>query len=493
MDLVTAPSPVPRTPAARIGTEPVPESPVGRMESLVDPGTLRVRGGEECGVITGSGRVDGGRVHVFASDPARQGGALGTAECATIVGTITRAVRDRSPVVGLWHSGGARLQEDPVCLHAVGSVFAAMVAASGRVPQLSVVLGPAAGGAAYGPALSDIIIMGPAGRIFVTGPEVVRAATGQDIDADGLGGPLMHSRRSGVAHLVTDSDSAAITATRRLAALLATGTGPARGRQDVADVLPDDPGIAAVLPESPRRAYDVHPLLERLVDEPDGTGTQTVRLTELHASWARNMVTAFGRLAGRPVGVVANNPLHRCGCLDAVSGDKAARFVRLCDALAVPILVVVDVPGYLPGTAQEWDGVVRRGAKLLHAFAEAQVPRVTVITRKAFGGAFVAMNSRALGATAAFAWPGATVGVMDPRAAVGVIHRRRLREVPPSERRAVLEELAVVHQRQTGGVQGAVRAGLLDAVVDPPATRRVVAGVLAGEPCRQGRHRNIPL
>src|SRR4051794_31311334 len=245
MDLVTASSPVRSAPAARTTTHPAPESPVGRMESLVDPGTLRVRGAEECGVVSGTGRIDGGRVHVFASDPARQGGALGTAECANIVGTIDLAVRDRVPVVGLWHSGGARLQEDPVCLHAVGSVFAAMVAASGRVPQLSVVLGPAAGGAAYGAALTDVVVMGPEGRLFVTGPDVVRAATGEDVDAATLGGPRVQGSRGGGAHVVRRSDGEAIAVPRRLAALLAAAS---TDRRPPAPALSDDPDLAAVLP-----------------------------------------------------------------------------------------------------------------------------------------------------------------------------------------------------------------------------------------------------
>ena len=260
------------------------------------------------------------------------------------------------------------------------------------------------------------MILSDRGRIFVTGPDVVRSVTGEDVDMERLGGPEPHSRRSGVVHLVTESDSEALSKARELALLLGR-PGPddttAEPRQDV--------DLAALLPESARRAYDVHPLITGLLDEPG---------IELHPRWAPNVVTTLGRLAGRTVGVIANNPLRLGGCLDATSAEKAARFVRMCDAFGVPLVVVVDVPGYLPGVGQEWDGVVRRGAKLLHAFAEATVPRVTLVTRKAYGGAYIAMNSRALGATRVFAWPGAEVAVMGAVAAVRILHRRALADVP---------------------------------------------------------------
>ena len=289
-----------------------------------------------------------------------------------------------------------------------------MTRASGKVPQVSVVLGAAAGGAAYGPALTDVVILSDHGRIFVTGPDVVRSVTGEDVDMARLGGPEPHSRRSGVVHVVTSSDDEALARARELALLFGQqGTvelGMIQGH--TTQKAPPQLGsadregaysLASILPDSPRRAYDVKPLVAGLLDRP---GQPRI---ELHPRWAPNVVITLGRLAGRTVGVIANNPLRLGGCLDAASAEKAARFVRMCDAFGVPLVVVVDVPGYLPGVRQEWDGVVRRGAKLLHAFAEATVPRVTLVTRKAYGGAYIAMNSRALGATKVFAWPGAEI------------------------------------------------------------------------------------
>jgi acetyl-CoA/propionyl-CoA carboxylase carboxyl transferase subunit len=381
-------------------------------------------------------------------------------------------------VVGLWHCGGVRLDEGVVALDGVGQVFAAMVRASGRVPQISVVLGPAAGGAAYGPALTDIVVMSAAGRIFVTGPEVVRSVTGQQVDVERLGGPQPHGRRSGVVHVTTRDEAEALQAARQLAALLGR-----LGRVSVADAA-ESPGLAALFPAEASRAYDVKPVIAALLDEPG---------LELHAKWAPNIVTTLGRFAGRTVGVVANNPLRLGGCLDASSAEKAARFVRMCDALGVALIVLVDVPGYLPGLGQDWDGVVRRGAKLLHAFAEAVVPRVTLMTRKAFGGAYIAMNSRSLGATAVFAWPDAEIAVMGASAAVNVMHRRRLAAEPPEKREELRAQLIEEQTRVAGGVGRAVEIGVVDEVITPADTRRRIAEALASAPAARGAHGNIPL
>jgi len=403
---------------------------------------------------------------------------MGAEGCRHIVDAIDAAVRERVPVIGLWHSGGARLAEGVEALDAVGQVFAAMVRASGRVPQLSIVLGPAAGGAAYGPALTDIVVMGPGGRVFVTGPDVVRSVTGEDVDMERLGGPDTHGRRSGVVHITAPSDAAALEQGRRLAELLAR---PGRFRLDGLD---DGPDLGTLLPDTAKRAYDVHPLITALLDDEP---------VELHARWAPNIVTALGRLAGRTVGVIANNPLRLGGCLDSTSAEKAARFVRMCDAFGVPLVVLVDVPGYLPGVGQEWDGVVRRGAKLLHAFAEAVVPRVTLVTRKAYGGAYIAMNSRSLGATAVFAWPDAEVAVMGASAAVGILHRKRLATVPAAERQALHQQLAAEHEKIAGGVNRALELGVVDSVVEPEHTRRALVEALAAAPSGRGAHGNIPL
>jgi len=457
-----------------------PRSPRVRLEAFFDPGTFRpITPEDDRGVLVGVGSVHGAEVVAFCTDPTVQGGAMGAEGCRAIITAYDRAFADSCPVVGIWHSGGARLREGVASLDGVGRVFAAMTRISGKVPQISIVLGPAAGGAAYGPALTDIVILGPEGRIFVTGPEVIRSVTGEQVDMERLGGPDPHGRRSGVVHLVSETEAEALEEGRRLAHLL--------GRQGSLDIAAiDDPDLGDLLPESSKRAYDVHPLVERFLDEGS--------MVELHARWAPNVVVALGRLGGRTVGIVANNPLRLGGCLDSTSAEKAARFVRMCDAFAVPLVVLVDVPGYLPGVGQEWDGVVRRGAKLLHAFAECVVPRVTVVTRKAYGGAFVAMNSASLGATRVYAWPGAEVAVMGSVAAVRVLHRRRLAEATDEEARAQLElELAAEHDIISGGIARAVEMGVVDEVVEPDRTRTTVARALLDTPGVRGAHGNIPL
>jgi acetyl-CoA/propionyl-CoA carboxylase carboxyl transferase subunit len=407
------------------------------------------------------------------------GGAMGAEGCKVILAAYARALADDIPVVGLWHSGGARLAEGVVSLHAVGEVFNIMTRASGRIPQISVVLGAAAGGAAYGPALTDIVILGPNGRVFVTGPDVVRSVTGEDVTMERLGGAEPHARRSGVVHIATETDEDALAKARSLTHLLG-----AQGELE-ADTPIEDVDLSAHLPESDKRAYDVHPLVDHLLDE----GTSV----ELHERWAPNIVTTLGRLGGRTVGVIANNPLRLGGCLDSPSAEKAARFVRMCDAFGVPLVVVVDVPGYLPGVGQEWEGVVRRGAKLLHAFAEAVVPRVTVVTRKAYGGAYIAMNSRALGATRVFAWPSSTVAVMGSIAAVRILHRRKLADLPPDVRAEIEQELADEHELIAGGIEKAKALGVVDEVIEPTVTRSALAAAIVAAAPLRGRHSNIPL
>ena len=456
-----------------------PRDPEDRLARVFDPGSMSLLAPRDTsGVVAARGTVSGSRVVAFCTDATVMGGAMGVDGCRHIVDTIDTALRERLPVVGVWHSGGARLAEGVTALHAVGEVFAAMVRASGRVPQISVVLGPAAGGAAYGPALTDLVIMGPAGRVFVTGPDVVRSVTGEDVDMESLGGPDTHGRRSGVVHVVTDSEQAALETARQAVDLLAAQGSFGRAADE------PDVDLGALLPEQANRAYDVKPLVAAVLDGP---------ALELHPRWAPNVVTALGRLAGRTVGVIANNPLRLGGCLDSASAEKAARFVRMCDAFGVPLVVLVDVPGYLPGVGQEWDGVVRRGAKLLHAFAEAVVPRVTLVTRKSYGGAYIAMNARSLGATAVFAWPGAEVAVMGAKAAVGILHRKKLAAVPPGEREALHAELAAEHERIAGGVNRALQIGVVDEVVDPARTRRRLVAALAAAPSGRGAHGNIPL
>ena len=458
-----------------------PAQAVQRLEALLDHGSLDPLVPASPDIAAALGRVHGAPVSVFACNPERGAGALGPDGCRGIVTAIERGAVDGYPVIGIWHSAGARLQDGPASLDGMGRVFAATVAASGRVPQISLVVGPAAGGAAYGPALGDFVIMGPQGRVFVTGPDVVRAVTGEAVDALSLGGPDVHLKSSGVAHLAASSDDGAVSLTRDLVQLL-TSPGTLTAPHQVCS----EPRLETALPSSSRRAYSVHPIIDLLLDEKSPA-------IEIHQGWARNMVTILGRLAGLTVGIVANNPLHRGGCLDPQSSEKAARFVRTCDAFGVPLVVLADVPGYLPGRTQEWDGVVRRGAKLLHAFAEAVVPRVTVVTRKAYGGAFIAMNSRSLGATSVLAWPCAEIGVMSPSAAVNLLHRRRLAAADDKHRAVLADELAADYARTSGGLHRAVELGIVDAVIAPSETRRVITQILAAAPSRRGGHSNIPL
>lgn len=478
----TIPAAAPAKPG-KLPREQDPRNPVHRLSALFDEGSLELISPDDgSGMLAATGRVQGTAAVAFCSDATVMGGAMGHDGCQVVVDAYHRALTDNVPIIGLWHSGGARLAEGVLSLHAVGRIFNVMTQASGVIPQISVVLGPAAGGAAYGPALTDVVILGPEGRIFVTGPDVVRSVTGEDVDMLRLGGPEPHGRRSGVVHILTDSEAEALERARIVSSLFGS-----QGSLDADSV--EDTDLEGLLPESKKRAYDVHPLVEGVLDE--GTAQ------ELHARWAPNIVTSLGRFGGRTVGVVANNPLRLGGCLDSLSAEKASRFVRLCDAFGIPLIVLVDVPGYLPGVGQEWDGVVRRGAKLLHAFSEAVVPRISLVTRKTYGGAYIAMNSRSLGATKVFAWPGAEVAVMGAVAAIRVLHRRKLAEVSPEIRPQVEAELAAEHERIAGGVEKAVEIGVVDEIVEPTRTRSAIAKAFREEidtvGIRRGRHGNIPL
>ncbi|MDX6268013.1 MAG: acetyl-CoA/propionyl-CoA carboxylase carboxyl transferase subunit [Frankiales bacterium] len=429
------------------------------------------------GVAVGMGVIHGVETVAFATDPAIQGGALGIEGCGAISDATDIANLRQAPCIGIWHSGGARLREGVGSLDAVGRIFAAQTRASGRVPQISVVLGPAAGGAAYGPALTDVVIMGPAGRVFVTGPDVVRRVTGEQIDMERLGGPQTHGTVSGVAHLVAPTDEEALYSARRLALLL----GKQRGTCDEGSAV--NPGD--LVPDDPRHSYDVRPVVRAILDPGS--------YLELHRDWATSAVTMLGRLGGRTVGVVANDPQRLAGCLDAATGDKTGRFVTWCDTMGLPLVFVVDVPGYLPGVGQEDEGVLRRGAKLLHAYAGARVPRLTVITRKAYGGAFIAMGSKGLGADAVFAWPGAQVDVMGATAAVEVLNKRELAaEKDPSARAALVTRLAAEHEATTGGLTRALECGAVDEIIEPAQTRAKLLEALASLPQRRGKRPNGP-
>jgi len=470
-------------------------SPLERLEALADPGSLQLlrtqvrsrRMGERArpgdGVLAAHARVDGRQVYCYAQDASFAGGSLGEAHAQSIVEVLRLAGRARVPVLGFVESAGARMQEGLAALSGYGAIFREHVRLSGVVPQISVVCGPAAGGSSYGPALNDFVIMTGRASMFLTGPGVVAEVTGEDVDMASLGGPRVHER-NGVCHFSapTEVDGA----------LLA---------RDLLDYLPQHAGVAPALwpsvqapegacvravPSQARKVYDMRGVAAALVDGG--------RLMEVSPRWARNVVCAFARLEGRSIGIVANQPKHLGGVLDADAAQKAARFVRLCNSFGLPLLVLVDTPGFLPGSRQERDGVIRHGAKLVHAFAEASVPSVTVIVRKAFGGAFIAMNSKALGADYVFAWPGVEVGVMGAEQAVGILDRREIAaaEDPAAHRR----RLAGAYASEQLQVEGASADGFVDEVIAPDSTRARVASCLEalGDVQRlESRASNIPL
>jgi propionyl-CoA carboxylase beta chain len=430
------------------------------------------------GVVTGIGRVDGREVAVFAQDPAALGGSLGEVHAGKIARIVAHAGRARNPVVGLIDSGGARIQEGVAALDGYGAIFRANVALSGRVPQLSLVLGPCAGGAVYSPALTDIVIMQrDRAHMFLTGPRVVRAVTAEDVTPAALGGADIHARASGVAHLVADGTEAVFALARRVLSYL-----PGSCWDAAPQTLPADPEPLPHVPTNHRRPYDVRGVVRGVVD----AGS----FLELHGRFAPNIVVGFGRVEGCPVGVVGNQPQVLAGTLDIHASEKAARFVRMCDAFGLPLVTFVDTPGFLPGTAQEAGGIIRKGAKLLYAYAEATVPRVTIVLRKAFGGAYIVMNSKSLGADAAFAWPGAELAVMGADGAVDVIFHRELASEP--SRRA---ELVDRYRAEAMSTDSPAERLSIDEVIAPGETRTVIAATLrslerAASP--RFRHDNLP-
>ena len=430
------------------------------------------------GVVTGTALVDGRPVALFSQDPTSLGGSLGEVHAAKIAETLDRAARGRMPSVGLLDSGGARIQEGVAALDGYGSIFFRNVALSGRVPQVSVVLGPCAGGAVYSPALTDVVIMArDRAHMFVTGPRVVKAVTFEDVSLADLGGADVHGTASGVAHLVADDAPAALELARRVLSYLPSSCDDAPPVTEPGEPLP-----LPLVPTDFRQPYDVRGVIGGVVD----AGS----FLELSSAFARNVVLGFARVEGRSVGVVANQPQVLAGCLDIAASEKAARFVRLCDAFGLPLVVLVDVPGFLPGTGQEAGGIIRKGAKLLYAFAEATVPRVSVVLRKAYGGAYIVMNSRSLGADAVFAWPGAELAVMGADGAIDVIYRREL-EADPASRPALLQRY------RDEALRPEVPAERLsvDEIIDPAETRAAVAGTLRSlrGARRPGyRHDNLP-
>jgi adenylyl-sulfate kinase len=443
-------------------------SPLERLEALCDPGTLELisapSGGG--GVQAASGRSGGRPIVCYAQDSRVSGGAVGVAEADAIVGALRRGAHVGAPVVGFLESAGARLQEGVAALGGFGRIFSANVALCSRVPQISVITGTAAGGGCYSPALTDFVVMSEGSRMFLTGPRIVQHALGEEVTASALGGSTVH-QRNGVCHMVAGSDLEAVGLTQDLLSHLPQTVGePAPDASPVAPLLSEDPSV--VLPPSPRAVYDVRELLRRLVD--------AGRVLELWERWACNMVVVLARIEGRAVGIIANQPRYLGGIIDVDASQKGARFVALCDRLGLPLLVVVDTPGFMPGTRQESAGVIRHGAELLRAFAGASVPRVTVVVRKAYGGAFITMNCKDLGARASFAWPDAEIGVMSARAMVEILHRRELAESETAEQQAELLALRYVDDHLSA--EAALSRRAIDAVIAPTETRARVAEAL---------------
>ncbi len=433
-----------------------------RLELLLDPGTLRpLRAGVADGVVAGSGRVHGRPVFAWAQDGEHRGGSLGARGGETIAETIRRADGRGVPVVGFPHSGGARLQEGTAALSAYAAIFRAQARA--RVPQISVIAGPCAGGAAYSPALGDLTVMVQGeGLMFLTGPKVVEQVTRERVSAQDLGGARVQGA-NGVAHIVAADELAAAESARELLGYLPSHEGGSLPLAPPRPPRPGDPGD--VLPARSARVYDVRDVIVRVVDGGE--------LCEIAPRWARNLVVGFARLEGAPIGVIANQPRHLGGTLDARSSEKGAWFVALCDRFAIPLVVLVDTPGFLPGTRQERDGVIRHGAGLLRAFARARTPRVTVTLRQAYGGAHIVMNSRDLGADHTLAWPTARIGVMGARQAVELIERAAI--AGGADR----DELADSYARAHLPVAHAAAAGYVDEVIAPSDTRDRLLSALA--------------
>jgi acetyl-CoA carboxylase carboxyltransferase component len=452
-------------------------SPLERLEALCDPGSVQVlrsrvaserlgdRGLPGDGVVGATGMVGGRPIACYAEDGSFFGGSLGERHADTIVRVLEIAGRARIPVVGFVESGGARMQEGTAALAGYGRIFRESVALGGVVPQISVVSGASAGGGAYSPALTDLILMTEDAAMFLTGPGVVREALGEDVDAVSLGGPRVHER-NGVCHLVEADEAAAAVRVRELLAYLPSAAGEAAPVAPSREPELPDPG--AVVPREPRSAYDIRLPMRALFD----AGS----VLELCPRWARNVVTALARLDGRPVAVIANQPRHLGGVLDAEASEKAARFIGFCSSFGLPLIAVVDTPGFMPGSRQEQAGVIRRGASLVRAFAAAPVPKLTVVLRKAYGGAYITMNSRDLGADLVVAWPDAELGIMSARAAVGIVHRRELRVArdPEAERARLADAYAERHL----GAGAAAAAGFIDELVEPGETRERLAGAL---------------
>jgi acetyl-CoA carboxylase carboxyltransferase component len=477
-----------------------------RLDLFFDPGTFRetdifvshrcVNFGMEKieipadGVVTGFGKVNGRIVYAFAQDFTSRAGSLGEMHSKKICKVMDLALKAGAPCVGFNDSGGARIQEGVDSLSAYGQIFYRNAIASGVIPQISAIMGPTAGGAVYSPAMTDFIFMVQnSSYMFITGPDVIKSVTGEEISFEDLGGAMAHNTKSGVAHFACSSDADAIEQIKRLLSYL-----PSNNLEDppaipCADpVTREEPALDVIVPDSPRASYDMHEVIKAIVDEGE--------IFEPHGHYAQNIITALARLNGRPIGIIANQPKVLAGCLDVDAADKATRFIRFCDAFNIPLLTIADVPGYLPGSEQEWRGIIRHGAKLLWCYSEATVPKLTLITRKDYGGSYLAMCSRDLGADMVLAWPTAEIAVMGASGAANVIFRKEIKEAadPAAKRGEIIEN----YENLLYNPYIAASRGFVDQVILPRETRpRLIEALEAMSGKREvlppKKHGNIPV
>lgn len=472
-----------------------------RLDYLFDAGTFlelyaymrkdidATGAGHGDGVITGFGLVNGRRVFAFAQDFTYMGGSLGEKHAQKIAHTIEKATEAGCPVIGLFDSGGARIQEGIDSLAGFGKIFRRNTAASGRIPQIAAVMGPCAGGSVYTPALMDFIFMVEgSSQMFLTGPQVIATVTGEQISVEKLGGADTHTAVSGVAHAKFGDDKTCLAGVKQLLGYLPDNAWSTPPKEFTTQNIHAAAQLDGIVPDSPGRAYDMYDILQGLVDENS--------LLELQGAYARNIITALARIDGSVVGIVASQPKVLAGCLDIASAEKAARFIRTCDAFGIPLVTLVDTPGFLPGSAQEHGGIIRHGSAVLYAYCEATVPRITVVLRKAYGGAYIAMCSRELGADTVFAWPTAEIAVMGPEGAAGIVYKQQIADSPnpAATRREKIEE----YRETFSNPYRAASSGHIDDVIAPGETReRIILSLLMNgrKDCVPGRrrHGNIPL
>ena len=447
-------------------------------------------------VVTGAGMIHGRQVVVYSQDFTTFGGSLGEVAGEKIVKAMEFALKTGAPCIGILDSGGARIQEGVVALGKYGDIFKLNTAASGVIPQISLIMGPSAGGAVYSPALTDVTIMvDQISHMYITGPDVIKTVTGEDVGMEELGGALAHNRTSGVSHYLAADEEDALDYARHLVSYLPDNNLADLPRYDATselEVTDNDQKLNSVIPDSPNQPYDVLTVIESIVDDAE--------FLEVQALYAPNVVIGFARIEGSPVGIIANQPMQLAGTLDIDASEKAARFVRLCDAFSIPILTFVDVPGFLPGTDQEYGGIIRRGAKLIYAYAEATVPLVTLITRKAYGGAYCVMGSKQLGADINLAWPTAQIAVMGAQGAVNILYRRDIAAAAENgeDAAALGKKLADEYTYNVASPYLAAERGELDSIIEPATTRVTITKALRSLRSKRAttppkKHGNIPL